>query len=260
MPQPTRAEIATLNRHERLMVMVEVPYQRALIRAKNKYITAVAKAYESDGTLPEALTLAHRRDMFEVQSFYNSKIIKLMALDVQRDIAKSIGILLEKKDEAFDRWLAFVLAQWISEETAAAAIETSLTTRSDIVNAITISVENGETSAQTAKKILKTKGLSPFRAETIALTETHNAAMYSNKESGKRLSLETETPLLKVWIPVQDSRTRDTHAAMSSHQPIIMEGLFAVGRDRMDRPGDPKGSAANVIRCRCTLAYRVAEE
>ena len=241
------------------MVMVETPYKRALIRAKNRYITAVSKAYELDGTLPEVLTFAHKKDMFKVQSFYDSKIIKLTALDVQRDIVKTLGVILEKKDDAFDRWLAFVLAQWIAEETAAAAIETALTTRSDIANAIAISVENNETSAQTAKKILKTKGLSPFRAETIALTETHNAAMYANKESGKRLSAETETELLKVWIPVQDSRTRDTHAAMSSHQPITMDSKFTVGRDRMDRPGDPRGSAANVIRCRCTMAYRVAE-
>ena len=261
MPQPTKKEIALQRRHERLMALIETPYIRALIRAKNKYITAVSKAYAIDGTLPEALTFAHKQEMFRVQKFYNSRTITVFAKDVHNIFEKNNPVILEVKqeDEAFDRWLSTVIATWISEETAIAAGVTAITTRDDIRNAIAISVADNETSAQTAKKILKVKGLSPFRAETIALTETHNAAMYANKESGKRLERETGESLLKVWIPVQDSRTRDAHAAMSRHGVVVMESLFAVGGDRMDRPGDPRGSAGNVIRCRCTLAYRVAE-
>ena len=261
MPQPTKKEIALQRRHDRLMTLIETPYIRALIRAKNKYITAVSKAYEIDGTLPEALTLEHRQDMFAVQSKYDSRTITVFAKDVHNEFKKNILLFLEKKqeDDEFDRWLRFVIAEWISNETALAASVTALTTRDDIRNAIAISVAEGETSAQTAKKILKVKGLSPFRSETIALTETHNAAMYANKQSGLRLERESGESLTKVWIPVQDSRTREAHAAMNGHQAINMDSLFTVGGDRMDRPGDPRGSAGNVIRCRCTLAYRVAE-
>lgn len=261
MPQPTKQEVALQRRHERLMFLLESAYIRAIIVAKNKYITAVSKAYAIDGTLPEALTFAHKQDMFEIGKKFNSRTITIFARDVHGEFEKSNPHILEFKqeDEAFDKWLRNVISYWIAEETAVAAGVTAITTRDDIRNAIAASIAENETSAQTAKKILKTKGLSPFRAETIALTETHNAAMYANKESGKRLERETGESLLKVWIPVQDSRTRDSHAAMSGHSSIIMGGLFVVGGDRMDRPGDPRGSAANVIRCRCTLAYRVEE-
>ena len=261
MPQPTKREIALQRRHERLMTLIEAPYIRAIIRAKNKYISEVSKAYAIDGALPEVLTLQHQQDMFNLGKFYNTRTITVFAKDVTNELEKNALIPLEFKqdDESFDRWLRGVLALWISEETAAAAIITATTTRDDIRDAIRISTADGETSAQTAKKILKVKGLSPFRAQTIALTETHNAAMYANKESAKRLEREGDEQLLKVWIPVQDSRTREAHAAMASHQAIVMDSLFAVGGSRMDRPGDPKGSAANVIRCRCTLAYRVAD-
>lgn len=259
MPQPTKAEIRTQQRHDRLMLLVEAPYMRAIIRAKNKYITAVSKAYALDGTLPEALTFAHKQEMFELGKRYNSRIIKIMSRDVQGDIAKNQLLILEFKDEAFDRWLAGIIGFWLGEETAVAAGVTALTTRSDIVDAIRKSTIEGETSAQIAKKILKVKGLSAFRAEVIARTETHNAAMFANKESGKRLIRETDVELLKIWVPVQDSRTREVHSNMVNHSPIIMDSLFTVGRDRMDRPGDPRGSAGNVINCRCTLAYRVAK-
>jgi len=261
MPQPTKKEIALQRRHDRLMTLIEAPYMRALVRAKNKYITAVSKAYASNGTLPESLTLAHTADMLRVQTKYDSRTITVFAKDVHNEFQKNILLYLEKKqdDEAFDLWLRGIIASWISDETGVAAIVTATTTRDDIKNAIRISVADNETSAQTVKKILKVKGLSPFRAATIALTETHNAAMFANKESGLRLEEETGESLTKVWIPVQDSRTREAHAAMSKHKVIAMDGKFTVGGDRMDRPGDPKGSAKNVIRCRCTLAYRVVD-
>lgn len=262
MPQPTKKEIALQRRHERMMTLVEASYMRAIVRAKNKYITAVSKEYLLDGTLPEALTFAHKQNMFNIGKKYNSRTITIFAKDVHNEFQKNNIHPLEIKqdeDEDFDRWLRNIIATWIAEETAVAAGVTAITTRDDIKDAISISVAENETSAQTAKKILKVKGLSPFRAETIALTETHNAAMYANKQSGIRLERETGEVLTKVWIPVQDSRTREAHAAMSRHDAIIMDGLFVVGSDRMDRPGDPRGSAGNVIRCRCTLAYRVEE-
>lgn len=106
---------------------------------------------------------------------------------------------------------------------------------------------------------MKVKGFSPFRAATIANTETHNAAMYALKENGKRVAREENLDLRKYWIPVEDSRTRDAHSAMASHDAIPLDALFTVGGEKMDRPGDPRASAKNVIRCRCTMAYSVAE-
>lgn len=259
MPQPTKKEKLLQIKHDRLMLSIEAPYARAIIREKNRYISRVAEAYELDGTLPEVLTLQHRQNMFNISSRYNTRTVKVFATDVYGNTLKNYIPNFEKKDDEFDRWLATILAQWIAEETAVAAAVTADTTRDDIRLAIESSLREGETSPQTVKKILKVKGFSAFRAMTIARTETHNAAMYANKESGKRIERDTGEQLKKIWVPVQDSRTRDTHSAMVRHSAIILDGLFQVGRDRMDRPGDPKGSAANVINCRCTIAYRVEE-
>jgi hypothetical protein len=241
------------------MLAIEAPYARAIIREKNRYISRVAEAYALDGTLPEALTFEHRQKMFDISSRYNKRTIRVFATDVYNTTIKNHLPNYEKKNEAFDKWLATIIAQWIANETAVAAVVTANTTRNDIRAAIQASVREGETNPQVVKKILKVKGFSAFRAVAIARTETHNAAMYANKESGKRLERDTGEQLNKVWIPVQDSRTRDSHSAMVNHSAIILDGLFTVNGDRMDRPGDPRGSARNVINCRCTLAYRVEE-
>ena len=259
MPLPTKAEIATRKRHDRLMTLVEAGYIRAIVRAKNRYITRIAEAYKIGDGIPEYLTFEHSREMFALGNKYNSRIIKIIGRDVTENTIKNNNLCLETKQDAFDKWLALIIASWINDETATAAQITAYTTREDIRNAIRESFENGESSASTVKRILKVKGLSAFRADVIARTETHNAAMFANKEAGKRLSRDTGNVFNKVWVSVEDSRTRDSHRAMISHEAINMESLFNVGGDRMDRPGDPRGSARNVINCRCTLAYRVAK-
>ena len=63
----------------------------------------------------------------------------------------------------------------------------------------------------------------------------------------------------KVWISVQDSRTRRRPKDKYDH--LHMEGIrvdakdsFIVSGEEMMYPGDPKGSEGNVINCRCAVA------
>lgn len=238
------------------MSRIERPYMRDIVKEKNRFIEQIAKHYEGEGTIPEVMQNQHRLNMQEIGTVYNTMAIKLFALDNQRNISKSIKAFYETKQSWFDKWLLATLAEWLLTETGTAAKQTSLTTVDDIKTALILATREGVTSnRQIAEKILKVKGFSAFRAAAIARTETHNAAMYSNKSSAQRLSLDTGVDLVKKWIPVQDSRTRESHSFMASAEPIVMDALFAVGNDRMDRPGDPRGSAKNVINCRCTLGY-----
>jgi hypothetical protein len=252
----SRREIRIQQRHDRLMLSVEIPYIKAIIREKNRFIEAIARHYETEPSVPESMADVHRVNMFELGVTYNSKVIALFARDNLKNLQKS----RDRKDDNFTKWLDTLIADWIFTETGTAARQTSNTTVKDIKDAINKSTEEGEfTNRAVADKILKVKGFSPFRADAIARTETHSAAMYANKESAKRISRTSGVDLLKKWIPVQDSRTRDAHAAMASHPAIPMDGLFTVGGARMDRPGDPRGGAANVINCRCTIAYETVD-
>ena len=41
------------------------------------------------------------------------------------------------------------------------------------------------------------------------------------------------------------------------NQSVGLEEMFDIGGERMDHPGDPVGSAENVINCRCAIAFKV---
>jgi hypothetical protein len=91
--------------------------------------------------------------------------------------------------------------------------------------------------------------------------------MYASQEVAKT----SPFPMNKRWISVYDARTRDfgeadgevdqfNHRAMNE-VTVGPDELFAVpktggGFEMMAGPGDPNGSAANVINCRCALIYR----
>jgi len=88
--------------------------------------------------------------------------------------------------------------------------------------------------------------------------------MFASKRTAEVISSEVGLVMVKRWIPALDERTRFSHASMRNHAPVDMDGKFKVSRpsggfDMMDRPGDPKASAGNVINCRCVMVYEEKE-
>jgi hypothetical protein len=58
-----------------------------------------------------------------------------------------------------------------------------------------------------------------------------------------------------------DNETRDSHEKMAEHDAIPLNesfdvGLRAGGTEKLMYPGDPEGSAENVINCRCVIGYK----
>jgi len=137
-----------------------------------------------------------------------------------------------------------------------AAIQTSSTTRDDILGALLALLTSEEAIPEQTfiERILKTKMFSPFRARTIARTETHGAAMYASKNTAIKIASETGTELVKQWNSVEDDRTRIDHSIVNG-QKRLMDQDFNVGGFKMDRPSDPRGGAGNVINCRCVMTY-----
>jgi uncharacterized protein with gpF-like domain len=94
--------------------------------------------------------------------------------------------------------------------------------------------------------------LSRARANLIARTETHNAANSAAHEAIRSTGL----PVLKEWVTALDGRERPEHANVSA-VPIPLNSPFQVGGEELMYPGDPSGSAENVINCRCAVAHVV---
>lgn len=85
------------------------------------------------------------------------------------------------------------------------------------------------------------------RATMIARTETMASVNF-----GQQIVYEDEGVQRKAWLATPDSDTRDAHADADGMTVGIHEA-FSVGGEELEYPGDPSGSAGNVINCRCTV-------
>ena len=151
------------------------------------------------------------------------------------------------------------LRKWFAEHGGQRAKQTAQTTMADIRRLMTEAFDEGEPEAQVLKAGLAAKGLSAWRADTIARTETHTAAQYVGNFVARQIAAEVGVQLEKAWVPVFDDRTREPHADMDADDWIDMDATFLVGGERLSYPGDPSGSPENTINCRCQLVKRIRE-
>lgn len=97
------------------------------------------------------------------------------------------------------------------------------------------------------------KHLGESRATRIARTEVHAAVNAGTLDGMKALPSDIK-PRYKTWLATQDGRTRPDHAAADG-QTVQLEDTFLVADEQLAAPGDPMGSAGNVIQCRCKVVY-----
>lgn len=120
-----------------------------------------------------------------------------------------------------------------------------------ITQEISRGIASGLTYRDIARNIGNVSGAPLSRAKTIARTEGHRIqqtsardAQYSAKSKG--------ADIVKQWDAALDGRTRDSHRMVDGEIRELDE-KFSNG---LKFPGDPSGSAAEVINCRCTSNTR----
>jgi hypothetical protein len=101
---------------------------------------------------------------------------------------------------------------------------------------------------------LKYSDITKRRAKTIVRTESVRAMNYAQLKAADNEKFQVE----KTWIATEDNRTRYMHG----HQGVDGEvrNLYDAFSNELQFPGDPSGSAAEVINCRCTLSYRIQRD
>ena len=90
-----------------------------------------------------------------------------------------------------------------------------------------------------------------WQAERVIRTEAHRVREKGALDS--YLQAEAEgVELKKKWLATLDERTRDNHGSADG-QEVLNKEPFTVGGEELMYPGDPSGSAGNVINCRCSM-------
>ena len=101
---------------------------------------------------------------------------------------------------------------------------------------------------------LKTSSLTKYRAKMIVRTESVRAMNYSQLKAADNEKFQVE----KKWLAVEDRRTRFTHGHNGVDGEVRdLHDSFANG---LLFPGDPNGSGAETINCRCTLSYAIKRD
>jgi hypothetical protein len=188
-----------------------------------------------------------------------------MALISESAVKKSVKgvyVPMEFKSAKTDAFQYAIIQVLQNDGLDQLAADITDTTKEQIRRFLIQSAEQNLTLPQTIA-LLRTSGITDYRAELIARTETGRAANIGSMVGATSTGLVT----IKEWIAARDNRTRREPRDHTDH--LIMDGTklpmekqfqvpnnqVGLGFELMDHPCDSKASAANVCNCRCTLGY-----
>jgi hypothetical protein len=255
-----RRKLAAQRRLERVFAR---PIRAELDRASAE-IVAVFAATGAVGAVP----VDHEERLRAIYAELYATSIRTVGERILSPGQASAGLVLEVK--SFAELFARLAFEFIALEVIRRRIRrVADATRAAIVNAVRRGQTEGDPLDVIARRLTRdVPAINRQRAAVIARTETHAAANHAANEAANASGLV----LRKEWIPTQDHRTRDflepvisffDHRSMAGQ--VVDNGAFfrvpslAGVPELMLHPGDPNGSAGNVINCRCQLGHIVVE-
>jgi hypothetical protein len=232
-------------------------YERKAYRIVQKHIKSIlGNIRYKNATLGtyEALIAANitEEDIFKMFT----ELYKTIGLSygnlVNKDLEK-----LKKSNILFNEFLLKEILLYLSTDGGVKITSVKDTLIADIIKSIkdTLGVNGTVVDLQNAiyAIISKSQTFYKYQALRIARTETTSASNLAAYKTAQ----ESDLVLEKVWISVQDNRTRIKpydHLDMNN-QKQDLEKPFFVGGENILYPGDGTASAGNVINCRCTIAF-----
>lgn len=191
-----------------------------------------------------------------------------MALIAAKSVKNSVKSHLDKmevKSLQTDMFAYAILKILEKDGVSTLAQDITETTKKQINAYMQTGINNGE-SISDLIKTLKEAGITNYRAELIARTETGRAANLGSQVGAISTGLKT----MKEWISTKDARTRRQPKDQTDH--LHMDGVkipmeeqfkvkdFKTGVDLMDHPCDSKAPLAQVCNCRCTMGYEAVRD
>lgn len=163
-----------------------------------------------------------------------------------------------RKDFVFNPQALFVQS-WINRWAVEKVTEITDTTREALRQVVGQGIAEGQTSPEIARSIRGMYGhwtdetMDVRRSLMIARTESGSAANYAQQAAAEAVQSETGLRIEKTWVSSRDDRVRDSHWLVDG-ETVPLDQPFSNG---LMQPGDPDGSAADVINCRCVSSRQV---
>lgn len=243
------------------------PVQKA-IQAKAKAVIArlrdggisEATRYLMEDIGNPALSVNVKKIYIEVGLVHARKVDKELRASGQKG---RLAVMEIKRTGALGRnqeWIRFILEYLEKNLTTKLTFNMGGTTRDALMLAIRKGVEEGK-GVDDIIALLEEWPYARFQAARIIRTEINRAANVGTQAAGSTFEYEQ----VKEWIAAKDSRTRGNpvngqkdHANHWQLDGIVVDEMsyFTDPRngDLLQFPGDPSGSAASTINCRCHAA------
>lgn len=132
------------------------------------------------------------------------------------------------------------------------------TTRTAVLAVVQNGVASGWSIDRIADELLKNSdlaNLSEMRAIRIARTEVIGSSNAGSLFGAQQMNLGDRVK--KKWLVALDGRERTSHrnAHFMYADGIPLLDNFTVGDAHLSYPGDPNGTAKEVVNCRCAIGY-----
>ena len=127
----------------------------------------------------------------------------------------------------------------------------------NISDSLTRGIIQGKSYPQMANDIKDWYDSGAYQADRIMRTEGHRVREQGTQNAFEQAEAEG-VEMKKRWMASLDQRTREEHGAADG-QEVKVDERFEVGGEQLEYPGDPSGSASNVINCRCSMEPVVGE-
>lgn len=196
----------------------------------------------------------HEQRLSAILNQIHSVSIRVFSQRLEEQIKSAAPVILKASgNPLYDRLIQFYISAFGGLRIAA---DIGRTTRNMIVSMIARGKSNGQSNDEIAKSIRsRVPQISVARSSVISRTEVHNSSNYALLETAKETGVVTG----KEWVSGSDDRVRDgefDHLEADGQQVLLNEPFIVSGEELMF-PGDPSGSAGNVINCRCAQVFLV---
>lgn len=211
-----------------------------------KETRAIVKAFQKSGSVEDALKAV---DLDAWESFYVSTYRAIIE-DFGSATFNGFKSYMPSSTKDFNPWNNLILG-YVFKAAADKVKHVTNYTKQLIKGFIYTGRDRGDSVDTIARDLKKNfDEIGPTRAYTIARTEVVAASNYGSQIAAEQAAVEVGD-MDKEWIDSGDKRVRDSHEKISGERV----GLYQKFSNGLEYPGDMRGPAKEVIKCRCTCIY-----
>jgi hypothetical protein len=234
-------------------------YERKAYRVVQKHIKKIL------GEIPlNNISLSNYQIL--VYSNITEDKIKEMFVDIYTTVGYDYNKRIKKEIERTtknvlfsDSFLQDILV-FLSGEGGAKIVSVRGTLIEDIIKAIENKIKDDTSliALQNAiyEIVQRSQQFYKWQALRIARTETTFASAYAAMRAASQSNFE----MTKEWVAAKDDRTRKDHRLENGQIVDFNDPFIMNDGSQLQYPGDPKGTASQVINCRCTIAFKAKKD